>query len=87
MGFIESASERYPTGQGSRLQGKTIERGGGVPNMLSILFSSSLTRRIDAWYCLNSSSFGEISSKKVGQLPNQAMACPIEVSQNRALGP
>ena len=87
MGFIESTSERYPTGQGSGLRGKTIERGGGVSNMLSIFLFSSLAWRIASWHCLHSSSFGEISSEEVGRVPNEAMAYPIEVSQNGALGP
>ena len=80
MGLIELASERYPTG-------KTAERGGGVPIMLSIFFSSSLAWRITTLYCLHSSSFGEIYLEEVGRVPNEAMAYPIEVSQNRALGP
>ena len=57
MGLIESASERYPTG-------KTVERGGGIPNMLSSFFSISYARRITAWYFLRSSSFGETSLEK-----------------------
>ena len=80
MGLIESASERYPTGTNA-------ERGGGVPNMLSIFFSISCARRIASWYCLCSSSFGEISFEKFKRVPNEAMAYPIEVSQNGALGP
>ena len=80
MGLIESVSEQYPTGT-------TAERGGGVPNMLSIFFSIYCARRITAWYCLCSYSFGETSLEKFKQVPNEAMACPIEVSQNGALGP
>ena len=73
MGLIESTSERYPTGT-------TMKRGGGVPNMLSIFFSISRAWRIVAWYCLHSSSFGETSSEKFKRVPNEAIACPIEVS-------
>ena len=80
MGLIESASERYPIG-------KTAERGGGVPNMLSIFFSISYAWIIVSWYCLCSSSFGETSLEEVKWVPNEGMACPIEVSQNGALGP
>ena len=80
MGLIESASEQYPTG-------KTVERGGGVLNILSTFLSISLARRIAAWYCLFSSSSGEISSEEVGWVPNEAMVYSIEVSQNGALGP
>ena len=80
MGLIESASELYPIE-------KTPEQGGVVPNMLSIFFSISCARRIDSWYCLRSSSFGETSSEEVKWVPNKAMAYPIEVSQNGALGP
>ena len=79
MGLIESTSERYPIGT-------TAERGGGVPNMLSVFFSISYARRIAGWYCLCSSSFGETSLEKFKWVPNEAMACPIEVSQNGALG-
>ena len=79
MGLIESVSELYPIGT-------TTERG-GVPSMLSIFFSISCARRIAAWYCLRSSSFGETSSEEVKWVPNEAMAYPIEVSQNGALGP
>ena len=80
MGLIESASERYPIGT-------TMECNGGVPNMLSIFFSIYYAQRIDSWYCLRSSSFGETSLEKFKWVPNEAMACPIEVSQNGALGP
>ena len=80
MGLIELASERYPTG-------KTAERGGGVPNMSSIFFSISCAWRIDSWYCLHSSSFGETSSEEVKRVPNEAMDYTVEVSQNGALGP
>ena len=80
MGLIESVSERYPTGT-------AVERDGGVPNMSSIFLSISYARRMDAWYCLRYSSSGETSSEMIKQVPNEAMACPIEVSQNGALGP
>ena len=80
MGLIELTSERYPTGT-------TVERDGGVPNMSSILFSISYARRIATWYCLCSSSFGETSLENFKRVPNEAMSCPIEVSQNGALGP
>ena len=80
MGLIELASERYP-------RGTAVERDGGVPNMSSILFSISCARRISIWYCLCSSSSGESSSEKFKWVSNEAMACPIEVSQNGALGP
>ena len=80
MGLIELASEKYPTGT-------SMERDGGVPNMSSIFFSISCAQRMAVWYCLHSSSYGETSSKKFKWVPNEAMACPIEVSQNGALGP
>ena len=80
MGLIETTSERYPTG-------KVVDRGGGVPNMSSIFFSISHALRIYAWYCLCSSSFGETSSEEFKRVLNEAMAFPIEVSQNGALGP
>ena len=80
MGLIESTSERYPTGT-------TVERDGGVPNMSSIFFSISCARRMVAWYCLHSSSSGETSFERFKRVPNEAMAYPIEVSQNGALGP
>ena len=80
MGLIESTSERHPTGT-------SAERDGGVPNMLSIFFSISCARRIASWYCLRSSSFGETYSENFKWVPNEAMDCPIEVSQNGALGP
>ena len=80
MGLIESANEQYPTG--------TIAKcGGGVPNMLSIFFSISCPWRIASWYCLRSSSFGETSLEEFKRVLNEAMACPIEVSQNGALRP
>ena len=59
----------------------------GVPNISSNFFSISYAWRIDSWYCLRSCSFGETSSEKFKQVPNEEMACPIEVSQNVALGP
>ena len=80
MGLIESESERYPTGTAAK-------RDGGVPNMSSIFFSISCARRIAACYCLRSYSFGENSSENFKRVPNEEMACPIEVSQNGALGP
>ena len=79
MGLIESTSERYPTG--------TVAEHGGVPNISSIFFSISYAQRMACWYCLRSSSSGEISSEKFKRVPNEAMSCPIEVSQNGALGP
>ena len=80
MGLIESASERYPTGI-------AVERDGGVPNMSSIFLSISCVWRMATWYCLCSSSSGETSLKEFKQVPSEAMACPIEVSQNGALEP
>ena len=80
MGLIELASERYPIRT-------AVERDGGVPNMSSIFFSFSCAWRMDTWYCLHSSSSGETYSESFKQVPNEAMACPIEVSQNGALGP
>ena len=80
MGLIESASEQYP-------MGTDVERDGGVPNMSSIFLSISYARRMAAWYFLCSSSSGETSSEEFKRVPNEAMACPIEVSQNGALGP
>ena len=80
MGLTESASERYPIGTAA-------ERGGGVPNISSIFFSISCAWRMAACYCLHSSSFVETSSEKFKRVRNEAMACPIEVSQNGALGP
>ena len=80
MGLIESASEQYPTGT-------TMERGGGVPNMLYIFFSISCAWRVAASYCLLSSSFGETSLENFKRVVDEAMACPIELSQNGALGP
>ena len=77
MGFIESKSERYLVGQGSALRGKTVEPGGGVANILSILFSKYCAWRMATWYCLRSSSLGEICSEEVGRAPNEAMAYPI----------
>ena len=76
MGLIESASERYPTGI-------DVERDGVVPNSSSIYLSISYAWRMVAQYCLHSSS----SSEDFKRVPNEAMACPIEVSQNGALGP
>ena len=76
MGLIESTSEWYPTGT-------DVERDGGVPNSLSIFLSTSCARRMAAWYFLRSSS----SSKEFKRVPNEAMAYPIEVSQNGSLGP
>ena len=64
-----------------------MERDGGVPNMSSIFFSISCAWRIATWYCLHSSLFGETSSEKFKWVLNEAMVCPIEVSQNGALGP
>ena len=64
-----------------------MERDGGVPIMSSIFFSISRAQRMTAWYCLCSSSSGETSSEKFKQVPNGAMADPIDVSQNGALGP
>ena len=80
IGLTESVSEQYPTR-------KTVERGGGVPNMSSIFFLISCARRIATWYCLRSSSFCETSSEEFKWVPNEAMSCPIEISQNGALGP
>ena len=80
MGLIESVSERYPIGT-------TMECDGGVPNMSSIFFSISCAWIMATWYCLHSYSYGETSSKKFKWVPNEAMACPPEVSQNGALGP
>ena len=80
MGLIESASEQYPTGT-------TMERAGGMPNMSSICLSISSAWRMATWYCLCYSSSGETSLEKFKRVPNEAMACPIEVSQNGALGP
>ena len=57
-----------------------MERDGGMPNMSSIFFSISCARRIASWYCIRSSSFGETSLEKFKRVPNEAMACPIEVS-------
>ena len=80
MGLIESASERYPTGT-------TVERDGGLPNMSYISLSISYAQRMAACYCLFSSSYGETSPEELKSVPNEEMACPIEVSQNGALGP
>ena len=80
MCLIEPASERYPTGT-------AVEHDGGMPNMSSIYISISSIWRMAMWYCLHSSSSRETSSKKFKWVPNEAMACPIEVSQNGALGP
>ena len=80
MGLIESTSEWYPIGI-------VVEHDGGVPNMSSIFLSISCARRLAAWYCTHSSSSRENSSEKFKRVPNEAMACPIEVSQNGALGP
>ena len=60
-----------------------MERDGVGPNSSSICLSISYAWRMQAWYCLLSSS----SSEEFKQVPNEAMACPIEVSQNGALGP
>ena len=87
MGFIESTSERYPAGQGFVLRGKIVDPGGGVANILSILFSNYCAQRMVSWYCLHSSSASEICSEEAGWEPNEAMACPMEVSQNGASGP
>ena len=76
MGLIESASEQYPTGT-------YVERDGVGPNSLSICLSISYTRRMVARYFLRSSS----SLEEFKRVPNEVMACPIEVSQNGALGP
>ena len=76
MGLIELASERYPTG-------RDVERTGVEPNRLSIYFSTSCAWRIAAWYCLRFSSL----SGELTWVPNEAMACPIGVSQKGALGP
>ena len=80
MGLIESASERY-------LIGTAVERDGGVPNMSSIFLSISCAWRMAAWYCLHSYSSGETSSEMFKQVPNEAMTCLIEESQNGTLGP
>ena len=64
-----------------------MERDGGVPNMSSISLSISYAWRMDVWYWLRSSSSGETSSENFKRVPNEAMAYPIEVSQNGALGP
>ena len=79
MGLIESASERYPIGI-------VVEHDVGVPNMSSIFLSISCAWRMAAWYFLRSYSSGETSSEKFKRVPNEAMACPIEVYQNGALG-
>ena len=79
MGLIESTSERYPTGT-------DVERDGGVPNVSSIFLSISYAQRMVVWYCLCSSSSEETSPENFKRVPNEAMACPIEVSQNGALG-
>ena len=79
MGLIESASERYPIGT-------IVECDGGVPNISSIFFSISFAQRIASWYFLCSSSSGENYLEEFKRVPNEAMACPIEVSQNGALG-
>ena len=76
MGLIESASERYPTGT-------DVERDGVGPNILSIFLSIPCAWRMVARYFLRSSS----SLEEFKRVPNEAMACPIEVSQNGALGP
>ena len=76
MGVIESTSERYPTRT-------NVEHDGVYPNSSSIFLSISFAWRMAAWYCLHSSS----SSEEFKWVPNEAMAYPIEVSQNGALGP
>ena len=76
MGLIESASEWYPTRT-------DVEHDGGVLNRSSIFLSISCARRMVAWYFLCSSS----SLEEFKWVPNEAMAYPIEVSQNGALGP
>ena len=76
MGLIESASERYPTG-------RDVERASVEPNRSLIYLSISCAWRMEARYFLHSSS----SSKEFTWVPNEAMACPIGVSQNGALGP
>ena len=76
MGLIESTSERYPTGT-------DVERDGFGPNISSICLSISYAQRMVAWYFLRSSS----SEEEFKWVPNEAMACPIEVSKNGALGP
>ena len=76
MGLIESASERYPIGT-------DVECDGVGPNSSSICLSFSCAQRMATWYCLRSYS----SSEEFKRVPNEAMACPIEVSQNGALGP
>ena len=76
MGLIESASEQYPTGT-------DVERDGVGPNISSICLLISCAWRMAAWYFLRSSS----SSEEFKRVPNEAMAYPIEVSQNGALGP
>ena len=80
MGLIESTSDRYPTAT-------IVECESGVPNISSIFFSMSYAQRMAAWYCLHSSSSRETYSEKFKWVPNEAMAYPIEVSQNGALGP
>ena len=76
MGIIESASERYPT----RID---VERDGVGPNSSSICLSISCARRMEKRYYLRSYS----SLEEFKRVPNEAMAYPIEVSQNGALGP
>ena len=60
-----------------------MEHDGVGPNISSICLSISCARRMEARYSLCSSS----SSEEFKRVPNEAMACPIEVSQNGALGP
>ena len=59
-----------------------MERDGIGPNKSSICLSISCAWRMVALYCLRSSS----SSEEFKRVPNEAMAYPIEVSQNGALG-
>ena len=76
MGLIDSVSERYPTGT-------DVEHDGVDPNSSYICLSISYAWRMVAQYFVRSSS----SSEEFKRVPNEAMAYPIEVSQNGALGP
>ena len=76
MGLIESTSEQYTIG-------KDVERDGVGPNRSSICLSISCARRMATQYFLRYYS----SSEEFKRVPNEAMACPIEVSQNGALKP
>ena len=60
-----------------------MEHDGVGPNISSICLSISCAWRMVARYCLRSYS----SLEEFKWVPNEAMAYPIEVSQNGALGP